>query len=64
METPTIKISSYDDLFKCDSCAHVFSRWTDDVIKDAWQKDGYNHYITKCRYCDVEKEFAIELEED
>lgn len=36
--------------------------WSDEIVVDAWQKDGYNHYTVRCPECQKESEVKVEIE--
>ena len=50
-------------VIECPECLAIFPPWDGDVITNAWQKDGYNHYDAECK-CGHKDHFSIKIQDD
>jgi len=48
----------------CTNCHAVIDLWAHELVTDAYQKDGYNHYTFLCPICKTEQKVSIPIQED
>lgn len=48
----------------CEKCHVVIDIWAYNLVEDAYQKDGYNHYTFHCPACGHKQKLAIPVQED
>lgn len=63
MENNNMWVNS-DRINVCGICKTVNRPFSNMQVKNAWQKEGFNHYQYECTRCGTDNEFQIRVQKE